>query len=682
MRISLRLCGSVVILCSVLNAQKTSVVTVAGGYQGNHKLALSASFAYPTAVAIDTAGNLYIADSENCEIRKVEKQGFIGVFAGTGLCGFSGDGGKASSAMLSGYFGGMVFDSAGSLLFADSGNARIRKITANGMISTIVGNGTVGYSGDGGPADQAELRLPAGIALDAAGDLYIADNSSNVVRKVNSAGIINTVAGNASAPYGGTFGDGGPATSANIGYVQAVAVDGTGNFYLTDSYAHVRRVDSAGVITTIAGNGQYGNTGDGGPATAAAIGGGEGLLLNGNALYVSTGTSVWWIDLNAGLIHLVAGASSNGGFGGDGGPALSATFSQLLGIALDSSGNLVIADTSNARVRKITAGSQIVTTVAGGYTGNGKKATDASLNFGEGNRLAFDGSGNLYITDTDNNSIRKVSATGIITTVAGSATSGYSGDGGPATAAQLYRPTSVAVDSAGNVFIADTGNGVVRKVDSTGTITTLNVQNNTPFYPFRVNNDAGIAVDSFGNLYVCDGLTVVWKIDPNGNGTIVAGTPWGFGYGGDGGPATQALLLIPAGVAVDAAGNLYIADWLNNRIRRVDTTGIITTIAGNGSQGFSGDGGPAVTAQLSLPEDVVTDSAGNLYIADLINFRIRVVDPAGIINTVVGSGAVGYNGERVPPKQANVLPSAVTLDSAGGIYFSDSSSFRVRKVGK
>lgn len=156
----------------------------------------------------------------------------------------------------------------------------------------------------------------------------------------------------------------------------------------------------------------------------------------------------------------------------------------------------------------------------------------------------------------------------------------------------------------------------------------------------------------------------------------------GAGYGGDGGPATQALLLIPAGVTVDAAGNLYIADWLNNRIRKVDTNGIITTVAGNGSQAFSGDGGLATAASLSLPQDVTTDSAGNLYIADWINFRIRVVDSAGIINTVVGSGGFGYNGERLPPTQVNILPIAVTLDPAGQIYFSDSSSYRVRKVGK
>ena len=289
----------------------------------------------------------------------------------------------------------------------------------------------------------------------------------------------------------------------------------------------------------------------------------------------------------------------------------------------------------------------------------------------------------MYIADTDNNSIRKVSPKGTISTVAGSVVSGYSGDGGPAVAAQLSRPSSVAVDSAGNIFIADTGNGVVRKVDSAGTITTLAVQNNNFFYPFRLyNSGAGLAVDSADNLYVSDALTVIWKIDPNGNGTIVAGTPWGFGYGGDGGPATQALLLIPAGVTVDAAGNLYIADWLNNRIRKVDTNGIITTVAGNGSQAFSGDGGLATAASLSLPQDVTTDSAGNLYIADWINFRIRVVDSAGIINTVVGSGGFGYNGERLPPTQVNILPIAVTLDPAGQIYFSDSSSYRVRKVGK
>jgi sugar lactone lactonase YvrE len=654
-------------------------VTVAGGYQGNHKPALSASFAYPTSVAFDAAGNLYIADSDNCEIRKINKQGVVEVVAGTGVCGFGGDGGRASSAML-GNIVSIVFDQGGNLLFADAN--RIRKITAGGIISTIVGNGSFGYSGDGGPATQAQLGARRGISLDAAGDLYIADSNNFVVRKVNSAGTISTVAGDPSAPYA-YLGEGGPATSANLGYVQSVAADGTGNIYLTDGYEHVRQVDTAGLITTIAGSGQGGNTGDGGPATAAAIGSGQGLLLNGNALYLSTSTSIWWIDLSGGLIHLVGGGGVVAGFGGDGGPASAATFNLPLGMAFDSQGNLVVADTANGRIREITLGSQVVTTIAGGYVGDGHKAPDACVNFSSfGNHITFDNAGNLYIADTGNNRVRKVSPKGTITTLAGIGTSGYSGDGGPATSAQLAAPTAVGADPFGNIFILDNGTGVVRKVDNPGTISTLR-PNGIPFFgQYVFDQGLGLAIDSAGNVYFPDGFTVIWKVDTAGNATVVAGQLWFFNESGDGGPATQAGLFFPQSVTVDAMGNLYIAEWLSHRVRKVDTAGIITTVAGNGTPGFSGDGGPATAANLNFPQDVTTDAAGNLYIADWINFRIRMVDGAGIIQTVVGSGGFGFTGERIAPKQVNVFPVGLAVSPAGDLTFADESMFRVRKVVK
>lgn len=681
MRISLHLCGSVLVLCSVLNAQKTSVVTVAGGYQGNHKPALSASFALPSSIAFDSAGTLYIADSDNCEIRKVNKNAAVEVFAGTGICGFSGDGGKASSAMLSGFLPTIVFDGAGNLLVGDGGNFRVRRITPAGVISTIAGTGVLGYSGDGGPATQAQVSVIRQIALDAAGDLYLADTNNFVVRKIDTAGIISTIAGDPSAPFG-FLGEGGPATAAQLGFLQGVAVDASGNLYVGDGYSHVRKVDTAGIINTIAGNGQTGSTGDGGPGTAAALGSVLTLQLNGGHLYIGSFASVWSLDLGTDTIHLLAGASGATGFGGDGGSAYSAAVNQPEGLAFDSQGNLFLADAGNNRVREIASGA--ITTVAGGYIGDGHKGTDASLDFASlGNHITFDGSGNLYIADLSNHRIRKVSPKGVITTVAGNGTSGYSGDGGPATSAQLFGPSSVAVDSTGNIFIADTGNGVIRKVDTSGNITTLNVQNSITFYPFRLyNQQASIAIDSAGNLYVCDAMTVVWKIDSAGNATVAAGTPWGFGFSGDGGPATQATFLLPAGISVDRAGNLYIADWLNERVRKVDTAGIITTLAGNGTEGFSGDGGPGTSAQLNLPQDVVADSAGNVYIADWINLRIRVVDPSGTINTVAGSGAGGYNGERLSPLQTNMLPIALAFDPNGQLYFTDSESQRVRTIGK
>ena len=610
MRSLLHICGSVVLFCSFLNAQNTSVITVAGGYQGNHKHALSAAFANPSAVAFDGAGNLYIGDSDNCEIRKINKQGSVEVVAGTGICGFGGDGGNARAAMLSNFIGGIVFDNSGDLLFTDTGNERVRKITPAGVISTIAGTGTRGYFGDGGPATQAQFFFPQDIALDNAGNVYVGDSNNYVVRKIDTAGIIHTIAGNHTYGYSG---DGGPATAAQFGIVKGLAADANGNIYVGDgAFLHVREVNPAGIITTIAGNGKNGNAGDGGPATAAAIGGVAGLFLSGNTLLnISANSSVWVLDLSSGTIHLLAGAAGANGFAGDGGPALSAVFASLNALTADQQGNLFLADSGNDRIREIAALSQIVTTVAGGYLGDGHKATEASLNVQSlGSHIAFDGSGNLYIAETANHRVRKVSTKGIITTVAGTGIVGYSGDGGPATAAQLQYPGAVVVDSTGNIFIADSLNGVIRKVDTSGTISSLH-PNGIPFSGrYIFGNGGGMAIDRADNVYFSDGFTVIWKLDSSGNATIAAGTLFGFGYWGDGGAATQALLLLPAGVAVDITGNLYIADWLNKRIRKVDTSGIITTIAGTGASGFSGDGGPATAASLNLPVDVAADSAG------------------------------------------------------------------------
>ena len=253
-----------------------------------------------------------------------------------------------------------------------------------------------------------------------------------------------------------------------------------------------------------------------------------------------------------------------------------------------------------------------------------------------------------------------MSKTGIIITIAGTGICGYSGDGGPATAATLILPEAVAADGNGNVYIADTGNEVIRKIDSSGTITTFVslLDNNGSDTSARV---VALAVDGSGNLYASDGFWAIWKITPAGATSVVAGSLFNVGYNGDGIPATQAWLFLPTGVAVDRAGNLYISDWLNNRIRKVDTDGIISTIAGTGVFGFSGDGGPGTSAQVSEPSDVAADNAGNVYIADWVNFRVRVVDPSGTINTLAGSGGYGYNGNDDIATKANVFPQSVAV---------------------
>ena len=331
-----------------------------------------------------------------------------------------------------------------------------------------------------------------------------------------------------------------------------------------------------------------------------------------------------------------------------------------------------------------------IRTVAGnganGYAGDGGAATDAQLFDPWG--LAVDGSGNLYIADQLNNRLRKVAPDGTITTLAGTGTSGYTGDGSAATSAKLYHPCGVALDSAGNLYIADTANHVVRKVATGGTITTVAGSGTAGFAgdgaaatSAQLNTPIGLAVDAAGNLYIADsGNLRIRKVAAGGTITTVAGN--GFsGRSGDGGAATSASLGNPQGVAVDAAGNLFIADTFNNVIRKVASDGAITTVAGNGAYGYSGDGDAATSAALSYPKTVLVDAAGNLYIVDSFNSRIRLVTADGTITTVAGTGWFGDGGDGGPANDAQFrFPSGLALDAAGNLYVADTQNSRVRRL--
>jgi sugar lactone lactonase YvrE len=652
------------------------VTTVVGGFLGDGGAATSASFAYPVGVVRDSRGDLYVSDSQNCRIRRINAQGIIVTFAGTGICGYSGDDGPAKSARLQFPYG-IAFDRKGNLLIA--GGPTVRSISPAGIITTVAGTGRPGYTGDGGPATKATLNGVLGIALDPSGDLYIVDSNNDVIREVDAAGVIHTVAGNHTAGFSG---DGGPAATASLHRPVSVLADAAGNFYISDNFNfRVRKVDLAGTITTYAGDGtagSFGSYGDGGPATSAHLGATAGLHVAAGKLYIGSGSSsglIWAVDLKTQLINIIAGTGV-GSFNGDGHPALSTTFLYPTGILSDGSGGLFVTDAENNRVRHIDS-TQIVTTVAGGGLNDGQRAIEASIDLGfPFCQIAFDPKGNLYIAEVLNHRIRKVSRTGIITTLAGNGISGYSGDGGPASAAILNSPEAVAADGNGNIYIADTGNNVIRKIDSSGTITTFLRSFSTFNFGARA---VALAVDASGNLYASDGIFVIWKITPSGNATIVAGIMNEVGYNGDGIPATQATLLIPTGVAVDGMGNLYIADTINNRIRKVDTAGIISTVAGNGLPAFSGDGAAATSAALNEPYDVAVDTAGNIYIADAINFRIRVVDTSGTINTLAGTGDYGYNGNNVLASRAHMFPEGLAIRN-NVLYFSDGGSYRVRKI--
>ena len=630
------------------------IETVAGGGPvGDGGPATAAQLNRPRGVALDGAGNLYIADVDNHRIRKVDAAGVISTVAGDGTEGYGGDGGPAVAAQLSSPWG-VALDGAGNLYIADSNNRRIRKVDAAGMISTVAGDGTRGYGGDGGPATAAQLGSPWGVATDGSGNLYIADIGNWRIRKVDAAGDISTVAGDGTLGFGG---DGGPAVAAQLNYPLGVAPDGAGNLYIADrGNNRIRKVDSAGVITTVAGYGTWGHGGDGGAATAAQLTSPRGVAPDGAGnLYIADGGNhrIRKVDA-AGVITTVAGDRTYGGYGGDGGPAVAAQLASPRGVALDGAGNLYIADWGNNRIRKVDSAGVISTVAGGGPVGDGGAAVAAQLDSPRG--VAVDGAGNLYIADFDNHRIRKVDAAGVISTVAGDGTRGFGGDGGPATAAQLWSPNSVAPDGAGNLYIADGVNNRIRKVDAAGVISTVAAQ---------LANPRGVALDGAGNLYIADfGNHRIRKVDAAGMITTVAGDGT-EGSGGDGGPAVAAQLNRPAGVAADGAGNLYIADFGNNRIRKVDSAGVISTVAGDGRGGYSGDGGTATAARLSNPAGVAVDGSGNLYIADTGNHRIRRLTPAPAPSISAGGIVLATGTPAVNRISPNAIISVFGQDFAG-----------------
>jgi sugar lactone lactonase YvrE len=672
----------------------TVITTVAGGGSSDNVPATNSPVA-PASVTVDGAGNLFIADSRNNRIRKVDTGGIITTVAGNGAASFSGDGGPATSASLDSPTG-VAVDSAGNLFVADFANSRIRKVDhATQIITTVAGNGTASFAGDGGPATAAELNFPVGIFVDSSGNLFIADTGNFRVRMVDhSSQVITTVAGNGS---GASSGDGGPATSAGL-EAETVAVDSSGNFFIADfGNNRIRKVGTTGNISTVAGNGTAGFSGDGGPATGAELQLPRGITVDsaGNLLIAdSNNFRIRKVDLS-GNITTVAG-NGNFNFSGDGGPATSAGMAPNF-VAVDSAGNLFSADNGGPgqgenRVRRIDHSTQIITTVAGNgnpsFLGDGGPATSASLQNPQG--VAQDAAGNIFIADSNNSLIRKIDTHGVITTVAGGGTSGL-GDGGPATSAALAFPAGVVVDAAGTgiLFIADTQNQRIRKVDLSGTITTVagNGTNafsgdNGPATSASLNFPNGVAVDAAGNIFVADSTNNrIRKVDTGGIITTVAGNGT-FGFSGDGGPASNAGLEGPEGVAVDGAGNLFIADTSSQRIRKVDhATQNITTVAGNGTNAFSGDGGPATSASLFNPFAVAVDRAGNLLIGDFGNQRVRKVDSSGVITTMAGNGTASFSGDGGSGASAGVhSPAGLAIDPIGNFFIADSGNNRIRRV--
>lgn len=340
---------------SILGAQ--TITTIAGnrysGFSGDGGSATLASLCQPWGVVLDECGNIYFADAYNNRIRKIDgSTGIISTLAGSATAGYGGDGGPATAALLRIPID-VILDRAGNIIFTDHNNNRIRKISLSGTISLFAGNGTNGFAGDGGAATAARLSLPDGIGIDPSGNILVADANNNRVRRIDTAGIITTIAGTG---VDSSYGDGGPATAAGLDYPSDVAADKYGNIYISEYYGHrIRKINTSGIITTYAGMGGVGSSGDGGPATAARIHSATGIVVdaNGNVFFSDAyNNRVRKIDIN-GIITIFAGTGIPG-YSGDGGPATAANLNSPTGLALDNIGGVYVSDHRvNHAIRKI-----------------------------------------------------------------------------------------------------------------------------------------------------------------------------------------------------------------------------------------------------------------------------------------------------------------------------------------
>ena len=888
------------------------ITTIAGsgtaGSTGDGGAATAAKLDIPMGVAVDASGNVYIADFNNAKIRKVNTSGIISTAIGTGSIAYSSDG-TLATAMMMAKPTGVAVDGSGNIYFVEQTNHIVRKANAAGVISTIAGNRGAGFSGDGGQGTAAALSYPFGVTTDASGNVIIIDNGNNRIRKVTTAGIITTIAGNGSAGYSG---DGGNATAAALNNISGIAYDASGNLLIADQNNNrIRKVTTAGIISTCAGNGSGGYTGDGGAATACTFYKPSALAVFAGIIYVTdmsnsavrqigtasvshapsftagitqtlsvcinttnainaqlaisdidvSQTETWSVvstPAHGSLVGLPRTATSTGGVvtptgltyapttgytGTDSfrvkisdgtntattlvtvtvSPATTAgtisgpsklcysaatwtTFTSSVAGGVWSSSNTSVANvvsttgavylnwvgtftlsytvtngcgtavatkldtamdlvslnnttgpsvvavgstitlanstaggvwsSTNNTIASVTAAGVVrgnangtatisysvtnfcgtsstpqymtVGTVTGppyifnfagvilyrsdgsgwanGYSTDGPKANSRQITNPSG--VAKDKNGFIYFSEQGNNLIRKVSTiTGDLITVAGNLSAAYSGDGGQATAASINIPSGVAVDKSGNVYIADQGNARIRKVSTSGIITTLAGTGTIGFTAdgatatsARIAQPLAVAVDTSGNVYFAEQNNHrIRKISTTGILTTVAGNG-AASFAGDGGQATAASISYPAGVWLDAAKNIYIADAGNNRIRKVNTSGIMTTIAGNGTAGFSGDNAAATAAKLYNPYGVTTDSVGNIYIADRNNNKIRMVNTSGIISTIVGVTATGGDGG---PATASTVgsPQGVVCDGAN-LYIAAFADHEVRIVGQ
>jgi len=669
------------VLTPALLAQSYSSTTIAGTTVIRDGIPAREAFLRgPTSVAADSRGNLYIADWQDNRIRKIGADGLLTTIAGTGVAGFSADGTQASIARLNQPLS-LAIDRAGNTLyFSESGNLRIRRINlTTGELSTVAGNGTARSSGDGELATRAGIS-PFTITLDSTGNfLYICEAVNARVRRVDlTSGIISTFAGNGTPGFGG---DNQPAPNAQLAIPQSVAVNADFAYIADWGTSLIRRVDlKTNIISTWGGCGIPADFGDNGPIGRACLTGPDFLHMDpdGNLLIIDS-SKIRMVAAGSDVISSIAGAPTIG-FAGDGTNALSSARFAIPGAIISPRrGEYIIADTGNFRVRRILNGD--LNTIAGSGAVDGRVATATTFNLPSA--VTRDAAGNIYIADHSNHRIRKIAAgTNIVTTIAGTGVRG-SAEG------RINGPLGIASTPEGIVYFSDTGNHRIYRIAPDGIRLIAGATNGASGFSgdgqsataARFRRPRGLALDTNGNLFIADfDNGRVRRINASDNviSTVAGSGP--FTASGDGGPAIAAGLS-PTNIAVDTGGNLYISDDINSRVRKVTAgTNVITTILGS-SPGYFGDGGPADRARIAFPQGLALDAQGNLFVTDLFNFNVRRVDArTNIVTTIAGSGQSRGEVETGPALGTNMVPIDIAAEPAGNLLVVDSINDRVRRL--
>ena len=631
----------------------------------------AAQFNGPSGMGTDSAGNVYVADASNNRIRKITPAGVVTTFAGSGAVGSANGTGTAATFNNP---EGVDVDSSGNVYVADTGNNLIRKITSAGVVTTLAGSGTAGYANGTGTA--AQFNAPANVAVDSSGNVYVGDTGNNRVRKITSAGVVSLLAGSGAAGYAD-----GTGSSAVFNGPTGVDVDSSGNVYVADGNNNrIRKITSAGVVTTLAGSG--GNADVDGPDASAQFAGPSNVSVdNSGNVYVTTwgGDDLRMIS-TTGYVSTVAGSGSGGYADGTGNGA---SFNNPAGVHVDAFGNVYVSDYTNERVRKVIAamGDAQVSWTAPSANG-GQAPQSYTVTSSPGGITCTVTTTVCTVTGLTNGTAYTFTVTatnGTGTSAASSASNSFtpmSGPGAPTsvnatpgntTAAVTWTAPSSNGGSAITGYTATASSGQSCATTSTGCTITGLTNNVSITISVTASNAIGMGPAS-------SSVSVMPGFVPNAPTTVVAGragvvgTLAGSSAGFVNGTGTNAQFNNPNNIAVDSSGNVYVADQLNNVIRKITPAGVVTTFAGNGTAGYVN--GTSSSAEFNQPQGVAVDSSGNVYVGDTNNNDIRKITSSGTVSLFAGSSSQASGSTDGSSATFN-QPNGIAVDSLGNVYVAD-----------